>query len=85
MQNEIQSYINEVELIEQIFERLEEFRSNDEKSLEEKTLLYNDIYKEQLMFEIDWFKHNIEGDLIKILNKFYDEKSIRSEIINKKN
>lgn len=74
-------YQNDLELIEEIFKRIENYMSSNVDE-NEKQKQYNE-FKEQLKFELDNFKKNDEAKLIVLIKEFYAKKlQIVDNIIN---
>jgi len=82
IQEELETYLSEVELIEEIFKRLDIFRATEEIAPEERAERFSE-FKQQLKYELDEFRKNIEGKITNIIKEFFDEKLRKSEQISK--
>ena len=71
-----------MELIEQIFTRLDSIRVSQDYSKDEKKSIFYES-KEMLKYEIDLFRSTIEGKLVELINKYLVEKTSRSELMIK--
>ena len=73
IQFDLQNYQREIELINQIFKRIENNLFSNNIDEREKMVLFK-RFKEQLEYEIDNFKKKDEGKLIEYIRKFYSLK-----------